>query len=290
MVKTIDTLVTDIEGLFNDGHACSPELVDELGRAVAKCVQDRLAEHAKAREPFRLRMSNLGKPAKQLWYEAHSDGFNPEKLDASAKIKFLFGDILERLLIFLTKEAGHEVTAEQRPVGLDGVSGSMDCRIDGVLVDVKSASSRSFTKFSTGSLRRDDQFGYLWQLSGYAHADEVTDSGFLCIDKTLGHICFLSIPKEEIELYDVKGRIAYLKAIISNPEPPDRCYEDLPDGKSGNRKLGVGCSYCKFKGDCWPDLQIYYYSNGPRFLTKVVREPKVDKAPQEEQKEDISDE
>lgn len=222
-------------------------------------------------------MSSLGQPAKKLWYEAHHEGIDPEPLDASTKMKFLFGDILERLLIFLVKEAGHEVTDEQSRVEVDGVSGRMDCRIDGVLVDVKSASSQSFLKFSTGSLRRDDQFGYLWQLSGYAHASEVTDSGFLCIDKTLGHICFLSIPKEEIELYDVKGRIKYLQEVIANPEPPARCYDDVADGKSGNRKLSVGCSYCKWKHACWPDLKIYFYSNGPRFLTTVLREPKVEK-------------
>ena len=37
------------------------------------------------------------------------------------------------------------------------------------------------------------------------------------------------------------------------------------------------CSYCQFKDACWPNLQTYVYARGPVHLTKVVREPKVDK-------------
>jgi hypothetical protein len=40
-------------------------------------------------------------------------------------------------------------------------------------------------------------------------------------------------------------------------------------------KLDTGCSYCPHKFNCWPDLKTYYYSTGPRYLTKVVREPRV---------------
>ena len=58
-------------------------------------------------------------------------------------------------------------------------------------------------------------------------------------------------------------------------QEPNRAFSDVPDGKSGNMKLGTQCSYCEFKKVCWPDLKTYIYSSGPRYLTKVVREPKV---------------
>lgn len=278
MSKTIDSLVGDIYALFTEGHVCDPENTAALGQAIAEVVQARLQEVSQERESFRLRMSNLGKQDKQLWYEARREQFPSEPLEAPTRIKFLFGDILERLLMFLAKEAGHDVTDYQKPVCLDGVSGSLDCRIDGVLVDAKSASSISFRKFNDGSLRRDDSFGYMWQLAGYHAADNVPDSdgAFFVIDKTLGYICLMKVPAEEFKLYNVPERIDHLKAVIMNPEPPGRCYDDVPDGKSGNMKLATGCSYCSHKSDCWPDLKTYFYASGPRFLTTVVREPKVE--------------
>jgi len=42
-----------------------------------------------------------------------------------------------------------------------------------------------------------------------------------------------------------------------------------------NMKLAVGCSYCHFKFSCYPNLRIFAYSTGPKFLTEVKNEPKV---------------
>ena len=63
--------------------------------------------------------------------------------------------------------------------------------------------------------------------------------------------------------------------MVKQPEPPEKCYEPKPDGKSGNMKLDIGCSYCAYNKACWPDLRAFAYSTGPRFLTEVVNEPKV---------------
>jgi len=55
----------------------------------------------------------------------------------------------------------------------------------------------------------------------------------------------------------------------------------VPEGKSGNMKLGVNCSYCPHKVTCWDDanngdgLRLFLYSNGPMWLTEVQKEPKV---------------
>jgi hypothetical protein len=42
--------------------------------------------------------------------------------------------------------------------------------IDGVTVDVKSASKYGFEKFLKHNLREDDPFGYISQLSSYVYA------------------------------------------------------------------------------------------------------------------------
>ena len=49
----------------------------------------------------------------------------------------------------------------------------------------------------------------------------------------------------------------------------------VADGKSGNMKLAVGCSYCPYKKVCWPNVRGFAYANGPRYLVEVVNEPQV---------------
>jgi hypothetical protein len=84
----------------------------------------------------------------------------------------------------------------------------------------------------------------------------------------------------EIDMIDVPKRIAQMKEEVAKPAPT-RCFEGIPDGKSGNMKLGVNCSYCAFKAPCWADandgegLRLFIYSTGPRWLTEVEREPDV---------------
>ena len=65
-------------------------------------------------------------------------------LAPSTRIKFLYGHILEDLLILLSRVAGHTVTEEQKQVDVEGIKGHQDCKIDGELVDCKSASGFVF--------------------------------------------------------------------------------------------------------------------------------------------------
>jgi hypothetical protein len=98
-------------------------------------------------------------------------------------------------------------------------------------------------------------------------------ASFLVIDKTLGKITLDTYPKDDT---DYNKLVDHKREVLALPEPPpEKCYPDELEGKSGNRKLGVGCSYCPFKNECWSGLRTFIYSSGPVFLTKVVREPKV---------------
>ena len=94
-----------------------------------------------------LRMSNVGKPIRQLWYDLKSEEEAQIPLDSSVFIKFLYGHILEEVVLLLVKLAGHEVTSEQEEVDVDGVKGHMDCKIDGEVIDIKTASGFAFKKF-----------------------------------------------------------------------------------------------------------------------------------------------
>lgn len=279
MTKSIDTLVQDIYGLFTGKVA--PEFdehqIESLGTRMAGHVKRRVEEVFNERKHSSLRMSNLGTKCKRrLWYRVNTPEF-AEDLKASDRIKFLFGDLIEELALFLAEISGHKVEGRQDELAINSVIGHRDAVIDGVVVDVKSASSRAFEKFENHLTRDSDSFGYIDQLGAYHTASndgvDKDKAAFLVIDKQLGKVVLDVHPRSEV---DYEKEVESIKSIVSSPNPPVRYYSDVPDGKSGNRKLCVECSYCEFKFKCWPDLRTYYYASGPRYLTEVHREPRVE--------------
>lgn len=275
----IETLVEDIYGLFGTDERYDLSLFDDFGENLKQLMDYRF--HQKRDGPPTLRMSNIGKPDRQLWYEIN-DPDSAEVLPSHTLIKFSYGDIIEQMMILYAKMAGHDVQFEQGTVEVNDIKGHLDCIIDGFVVDVKSASNFAFKKFETGSLLEpgNDPFGYVAQLAGYVHAKTPGQDGFfLAVNKELGKIALLRVPAEVLAKYDVEQRINYVKEMVKQETPPERCYEDKPDGKSGNRILDTGCSYCSRKTKCWPDLRVFAYSTGPKFFTHVAKEPRVSEFP-----------
>lgn len=293
-MANIQTLVADIKRLVDEGKKVDEENLARFSRACGDAVRSALGDRSRRSV---LRMSNLGSPCtRRTWYSI----FHPKSavpLPYDARLKFLFGHILESLLLLLAREAGHDVAGEQTELDLDGVKGHRDAVIDGHLVDVKSASSASFRKFASHGLAEEDDFGYLTQLGVYHQASKddpvVADkenASFLAIDKTLGKITLDTWPQKGV---DYRERVAEVRRDLERKTPPSRHYPDLPEGSSGNRKLGVACSYCEFKFHCWPGLRTFLYSRGnsyrPVFLTRVVREPKVPEITRTEAESEIWD-
>ncbi len=275
--KSLTTLVKDIYSYLDGNAKIDPERVKALGDELAKTIAERLTNGNQEPE---LRVSNFGsKCDRQLWYRIRTPA-DAEPLDGKARLKFLYGDILESVLLFLAEESGHKVEGRQDTVEIHGVKGHRDAIIDGVLVDVKSANSRSFGKFEEHRLESDDPFGYLTQLNMYSAASKDDplvqvkgEHAFLAVDKELGT---LVVDKYKVDRStDWKDRIDEKRRLLDSPEPPVRGYDPIPDGKSGNEQLPVPCRYCAFKSKCHPGLRTFIYSNGPRYLTKVVREPDV---------------
>lgn len=230
-----------------------------------------------------LRMSNLGTPCiTKLWYDIN-EPVERSSVRGSDTMKFLYGDLLEALLIALTKAAGHKVEAEQREVRINGVVGHLDCVIDGLLVDVKSASDYSFKKFKQGGgLWKDDGFGYLSQLSSYLYGLQDSDilkykdkAGFLVINKVTGEICLdvydmsdlLSKKEEEIE-YRIGMTAQKVAPTFRMPLRPQ-------SATSPNMQLGFTCGYCPHKGKCYPNMRSFQYSNGVVHLVHVEKVPNV---------------
>lgn len=279
--KQLDTVVQDIYdtvAILGRGEPLevTEEQLDQYAEFMKEALKDWLTPRAN-KQPT-LRMSNVGKPSRQLWYDLKSDrepvGIKPETM-----IKFLYGHILERVVLFLTELAGHEVTDEQKEVKVSGVLGHMDCKIDGEVVDIKSASGYAFQKFKNGTLADDDPFGYMSQIAGYEYSEGTDQGGFLTINKENGELALFR--PQELDKPNIKAKIKKIKSQLKAETPPDRCYTPIPDGASGNMKLPRMCTYCPHKFECHKDandgkgLRVFEYSKGLNYLTKIVRDPKV---------------
>jgi len=275
MTKNIDTLIPDIYNMLEQGvdtdNAEMDKFLDDFASQVREAASIILQE-GKREGKTNLRLSQIGKPDRQIWYGVK--GVEGQPLSGQTRIKFLMGHLLEAVLIMLTKAAGHSVEAEQEEVTVEGVLGHQDCIIDGVLTDIKSASSFAFKKFRDNKLTEDDPFGYIAQISAYATRRGDKEAAFFAIDKNSGELAVTKV--HDLEMIDANARVNYLKGIIDTDTPPPRCYNDVPDGKSGNRKLTTGCTYCGYKTKCWDNLRAFKYSNGVRILTHVAKTPDVE--------------
>jgi hypothetical protein len=211
-------------------------------------------------------MSSIGKNPRVLWYKNKGHVFPSH--DGQTRVKFLYGDILEELLLTLATAAGHSVTDRQRKVELAGVEGSIDAIIDGVHVDVKSASSFSFDKFKKGDLG-DDAFGYVKQLSGYSQALKVGPvSYFWAIDKTTAAMCLM--PLHSKTMPDIPKYIATLREILDRPTPPpaQSCVSYKQDQKGG-LYLGTSCQYCPLMTHCHPSARAVSSYMGKRYYVST---------------------
>lgn len=281
-MKSIYTLVEDIYKLM-DTREIGPDVnLDEEIEHFGEAMKDLMRKEftPQNRDNRKLRLSAIGKPDRQLWSAAND--LEKEKLKPHTYIKFMYGHMIEEMLLLFIRLAGHKVTDEQKVCEVEGVKGHMDARVDGRLIDIKSTSTFGFKKFKDGTLAFDDPFGYIAQIKAYAHAEGDTKYGWLAIDKQNGHLTYLEYDETDKNAdvydfisYDIAERVRNVKKIVEQPTPPTLCYESVPDGKSGNEKLATGCSYCDYKKHCYPELRTFLYSTGPRFLTKVVNPPKV---------------
>lgn len=277
--KTIDTLIPDIHTMLEEGgHDSALDL--ELGNVMEEALLHQLTP----REPGNDRpwFSNIGKKcARQLWYSFHhKDKARPMPVDV--RVKFLYGDLLEAMLLQLAKLAGHTVQHEQKRMEWNGLTGRMDAIIDGVVVDVKSASGYGAKKFAKGLIEADDAFGYIYQLAGYLMAarEEGLDvdpntAAFLVIDKTSGALYLDKHVFSDDDLSKIRSGIDERKALSDSDVMPARGYSVTESGKSGNESIHRLCEYCQFKWECYPKAKTFLkVSDGTEMtLTKIKRVP-----------------
>jgi len=266
----ITHLPEDIYNLFNRGESCD---MGAFGEAVAASARRAFIGHDRK---GKLGLSMMGKCPRSLWYHVHD--FEPEEFKPNVRMKFYFGDAIEDIVLHFAEAAGHKVEMKQHEVEVAGIKGHIDAIVDGMLVDVKSASTYSFRKFREGKLRQDDPFGYISQLSSYLYACQdmeqlkVKDkAAFIVVDKQHGHI-HVDIHDMTEDLKTIESQIERVRNAANADSPPPRPYQTVMD-RSGNEKLPLNCSYCNHKWNCYPGLRGFYSQRGPVFYSVVNREP-----------------
>lgn len=208
---------------------------------------------------FRLRMSNIGRPACQLWYEKNKpEAARP--LPTTFVMNMMLGDIVEAVFKGLMKEAGVEYEDTEKVtlnIGDTSVNGSYDIVVDNAVDDIKSASNWSYTnKFeSFDTLASGDGFGYVAQLAGYAKASGKKVGGWWVVNKANGQ--FKYVPAKGL---DLDAELAKIEKTINtvNENKFERCFEPVAEkfrGKeTGNTVLNENCKFCSYRFDCWENL------------------------------------
>ena len=228
---------------------------------VASDIKDALKRQfgGSKRGDFRLRMSNVGRPACQLWYEKNKPDFALPK-PTTFVMNMMLGDIVEAVFKGLLKEAG-VAYEDNKKVTLNlpnaNISGTYDIVIQDAVDDIKSASDWSYrNKFeSYNTLASSDAFGYVAQLAGYAKASDKKAGGWWVVNKANGQ--FKYIPASGL---DVDSEVAKIQTTVDdvNNNKFERCFEPEAEtfrGKeTGNKVLSKSCSFCSYKNDCWPKL------------------------------------
>ena len=239
------------------------DMAEEIRDQVAQDVKAALEKQfsGPSRDEFKLRMSNIGRPKCQLWFEKN-DSEDKTPLPPHFLMNMIIGDIVEAVFKGLLRAAGISFTDNEK-VTLkleDGteINGEFDMVLDDAVDDVKSASPWSYqNKFaSSAALADGDSFGYIAQLVGYSRAAGKRMGGWWVVNKANGE--FKYVPAEDIDEATVLSEIQDTVSYINNDEPFQRCFEPVSETHyrkpTGNKKLGVGCSFCSYKHKCWPSL------------------------------------
>ena len=239
----------------------SEETAKKIGEEVAEAVIRQFGS-GQSRKEFRLRMSNIGRPTCQLWFEKNKPESALPK-PSTFVMNMMIGDIVEAIFKGLLKEAKvdfddtDQVTLDVGDSNGTRVSGSYDLIMGGAVDDIKSASDWSYrNKFeSYASLKKSDPFGYIGQLAGYAQASDKRAGGWWVVNKANGD--FKYVPAA----IDMRKELTKLKETVEkvNENKFERCFEAVPEtyrGKpSGNMVLNDNCRFCDYRFECWPNMQ-----------------------------------
>jgi flagellar hook-basal body complex protein FliE len=238
--------------------AMTEATIQQVAADVANALRNQFGS-GKSRGDFKIRMSNVGRPTCQLWYEKNK----PEvaiPMPTNFMMNMMIGDIVEAVFKGLLKEAGVKYNDSEKVtlnLSTTSINGSYDIVINDAVDDIKSASDWSYrNKFeSFASLASGDGFGYVGQLAGYAKASGKRVGGWWVVNKANGH--FKYVPATGL---DMDAELAKIENTVKTVKENkfERCFEPVPEtfrGKpTGNKVLNNGCKFCSYRFDCWDNV------------------------------------
>ena len=238
---------------------------EEQANAIATDVADAVLRQfgsGKSRDKFTMRMSNIGRPTCQLWFEKNKPETALPK-PSTFVMTMMIGDIVEAVFKGLLQAAGVEykdsdtVTLSVGDSDNTTVKGTYDLVIDDAVDDVKSASPWSYqNKFdSFDTLAKGDGFGYVGQLAGYAKASGYKAGGWWVVNKGNGE--FKYVPADNLDMDKELDKIKNTVESVKGNEFK-RCFSPVPEmfrGKpTGNKVLNDNCRFCDYRHECWPTM------------------------------------
>ena len=257
-----------LQAVASGSGTISDDILDQVAADV-KAALKRQVSGPSRKDNFSLRVSNLGRPTCQLWYDKNK----PEvatPMQPFFLMQMLIGDITEAVFKGLLRAANVDFGESETvllKVGDREIKGSYDLLLDGAIDDVKSASPWSYNnKFDTYEhLAESDSFGYVAQLVAYAKAKGVEVGGWWVINKSNGEFKYLKAnPDVDKVLKQIEATVTY----INNDEPFKRCFEAEAEtfyGKlTGNLVVPEACHFCNYRTDCWKGIRTL-----PKLVTKA---------------------
>ena len=249
---------------------------EELERAIKEAVQEfeegLRKQLFRQKEPFRLRMSNIGRPSCQLQLDAANvdEQLPKNQMPYNHIMRMMLGDLSEVLVNLIIKLAqGANITGAKTKVAWQlapdtVIEGEDDIEIDNKVYDVKSASPWAYdNKWAKGweSLAADDSFGYIGQLIGYAKGQGKEPGGWIVLNKSTGEVCVVEFEMPERDIQKVIENCKATASLVQDTSAPfAKCFNDIEEEfngkKTGNRRLPAICGFCQYIRHCWPDAQL----------------------------------
>lgn len=237
-------------------------LLDEGARIFRSAVRRQLVREEKA---FRVSPHNVGQCPRKLSYLAH--GYARKPLNARTRMTFLYGDLVELLLVTFAKAAGCPITTGDREVQTEVGRGYIDADYEGGLpVEVKSMSDIGFRKFEKDGI--DDMWGYLSQLQCYMRAKGADRGIVVGVRKSTGHMHEEIVSRADEKYLPIVK--AAQEAVATHPDMLCRPVWAMDSLKLLTRKkqyeiTDPRCRYCDCIDSCWPGVQTEFLSKGPVF-------------------------
>jgi hypothetical protein len=238
----------------------SKSMSEENIQGIVKHVEEAVRKQFKKRESgkdFRLRASNIGKAACQLWFQKNK----PEAAippSSNFLLRMMIGDITEAVFKGVLKEAGatfEEPEKIETEIAGEKIQGEFDLILDNKVDDIKSASPWSYkNKWIDGeSVEKSDPFGYIGQLTVYAKGKDVEPGGWWVINHSSGefkYVKYTSNPEKVMKTLE--------KTVKTMGEDKfSRCFKPVKEtfyGKeTGRYTLATECRFCSFRHACWGD-------------------------------------